>query len=57
VITQCVLHLPNRPDYGVVVWVGSLVISMINPLNREAVMEICFTFMVEMERCGRTWFP
>jgi len=49
----CIASARQTKDYGIVVWVGGLVMSMINPLNREVVMEVCFTFMVEMGRCHR----
>jgi hypothetical protein len=55
--TMCLAYAQQTKDYGIVVWVVGLVISMISPLNRDMVMEVCFTFMVEMGRCRRMWFP
>jgi hypothetical protein len=46
------MHLTKH--FEIVVWTGSLVVSIINLLNREVVMEVCFTFMVEMGRFRRT---
>ena len=50
--TVCLSSARQTKDYGVVVWVGSVVISI-----REVVTEVRFTFVVEMWRWRRMWFP